>query len=73
LTAPPDPVVGRRLFTDGVTRPVHRGPDAREYVIGHEGERVYGTWLVPLDEAVIGQEQGRVMCGLLDRPNLVEA
>jgi hypothetical protein len=37
------PVIGRRLFTDGVTRAVHRAPDGREYVIGHDGERVYGT------------------------------
>jgi hypothetical protein len=43
----PDPVIGRRLFTDGVTRPVYRGPDGREYVIGPDGGRVYGTWLVP--------------------------
>jgi hypothetical protein len=42
-----DPVIGRRLFTDGVTRPVHRGPDGREYVIGNDGGRVHGTWLAP--------------------------
>jgi hypothetical protein len=41
-----DPVIGRRLFTDGVTWPIHRGPDGREYVIGPDGGRVHGTWLV---------------------------
>jgi hypothetical protein len=45
--AVPDPVIGRRLFTDGVNRPVHRAPDGREYVIGPDGGRVSGTWLVP--------------------------
>jgi hypothetical protein len=44
--AVPDPVIGRRLFTDGVTRAVHGGPDGREYVIGHDGGRIYGTWLL---------------------------
>jgi hypothetical protein len=42
-----DGVVGSRLFTDGVTRPVHRGPDGHEYVSGYDGGRVYRTWLVP--------------------------
>jgi hypothetical protein len=51
MAAPaPDPVIGRRLFTDGVTRPAHRGPDGREYVVGSDGRRVYGTWLVPEPE-----------------------
>jgi hypothetical protein len=45
--AAPDPVIGRRLFTDGVSLPVHRGPDGREYVIGYDGGRVYGAWLAP--------------------------
>jgi hypothetical protein len=45
-----DPVIGRRLFADGVNRPVHRGPDGREYVIGPDGGRVYGTWLPPEPE-----------------------
>jgi hypothetical protein len=26
-----DPVVGHRLFTDGITCAVHRGPECREY------------------------------------------
>jgi hypothetical protein len=29
------------------TRAVYRGPDGREYVIGDDGGRVYGTGLVP--------------------------
>jgi hypothetical protein len=27
----PDPVIGDQLFTEGITRPVYRGPDGREY------------------------------------------
>jgi hypothetical protein len=34
-------------------RAVHRGPDGREYVRGHNGERVYGVWEVPEDEPVV--------------------
>jgi hypothetical protein len=56
--ARPDAVIGRRLFTDGLNRPVHRGPDGREYVIGPDGRRVYGVWVVPADEPVIVNEYG---------------
>jgi hypothetical protein len=47
MSGPQADLIGRRLFTDGVTRSVHRGPDGREYVIVPDGGRVYGTWLVP--------------------------
>jgi hypothetical protein len=45
--AQPDPVIGSRLFTEAVTRPVIRAPDGGEYVIGPDGGHVHGTWLVP--------------------------
>jgi hypothetical protein len=43
MTQPqPDAVIGTRLFTDGITRPIYRGPDGREYVIGNDRGPVYG-------------------------------
>jgi hypothetical protein len=45
--------VGRVPFVDGVTRVVYEDPDGRQWVTGYEGERVYGVWLLPADEAVV--------------------
>jgi hypothetical protein len=42
-----DPIIGRRLFTDGATRDVLADYDG-QYVIGDDGEKVRGVWL--LDE-----------------------
>jgi hypothetical protein len=44
----PDTVIGQRLFTDGVTRPVYLDPAGKQYVVGPDGERVYGVWLSAL-------------------------
>jgi hypothetical protein len=38
---------GKRLFTDGETRSVYVDSAGNQFVIGYEGERVYGTWLHP--------------------------
>ena len=58
MAAPsPDQVLGRRLFTDGNTRPVHVDGE-RQYVLGDDGERVYGQWLLPSDEPVIVEDRG---------------
>jgi hypothetical protein len=38
---------GKRLFTDGQTRSVYIDSGGNQFVIGYEGERVYGTWLHP--------------------------
>ena len=46
-------VVGRVPFADGVTREVYEDADRRQWVIGHDGERVYGVWLMPADEPVV--------------------
>ena len=43
--------IGHRDFTDGTRRPVYADPDGRQYVIGDDGERVYGTWLLEHDGA----------------------
>jgi hypothetical protein len=43
-------VVGRVLFTDGIERDVYQDTDDRQWVVGYDGERVYGVWLMPPDE-----------------------
>lgn len=52
--AMPDQPIGQRSFTDGTVREVYADPDGRQYVLV-QGERVYGTWLMPeeCDEPVI--------------------
>jgi hypothetical protein len=41
-------VIGTRVFTDGSTRTVYLDLAGRQYVLGDDGRRVYGTWLPPL-------------------------
>jgi hypothetical protein len=49
-----DPIVGRRLFVDGITRPVFIDAASAQYVIDRDGHtRVYGVWLADADEALI--------------------
>jgi hypothetical protein len=59
-------VIGRVPFTDGVVRDVYEDADDRQWVIGHDGERVYGVWLPPPVEPVVvagvGQ-RGRTILG----------
>ncbi len=43
----PDPVIGHRLFTDGLTRPVFLDAAGQPYVVGPDGERVPGVWVLP--------------------------
>ena len=51
MTAPTDPrVIGRVPFVGGVTRDVYEDSDGRQWVVGYDGERVYGGWLAPADE-----------------------
>jgi hypothetical protein len=40
----PDPIVGYRLFVDGVCRTVFEN-SAGQYVMTDDGERVYGVYL----------------------------
>lgn len=40
-----DPAIGKRMFADGVEREVFRDEQG-QYVIGLDGERVYGVWLL---------------------------
>ncbi len=49
---PADPVIGEGHFTDGTGGPVYANGE-RQYVIGDDGECVYGQWLLPSDEPVI--------------------
>jgi hypothetical protein len=44
--------IGERLFTDGVVRTVFEDDDGRQYVLDGK-EKVCGTWIVPVDEAMI--------------------
>ncbi len=46
-------VVGWRRVVDGVNRLLYETPDGRQYVLGYEGEPVYGQWLMPADEPVV--------------------
>jgi hypothetical protein len=46
----PDRAIGSRPFTDGAERVVYEDTEGRQYVIGHDGEPVYGQWLPPADE-----------------------
>ena len=44
----PDPIIGRRLFVDGIVRPVFTDDGGAQYVIDLDGHtRVYGEWLLP--------------------------
>ncbi|MBI3410369.1 MAG: hypothetical protein HY040_18675 [Planctomycetes bacterium] len=57
-----DPIIGERLFTDGVTRPVYW--DSRgQYVIDGNGQKVYGVWIFPAEEPetplVIREQPGK--------------
>jgi hypothetical protein len=47
---PTDPILRHRLFTDGACRTVYTAPDRRQYVLGYDGEKVCGVWLLA-DEA----------------------
>jgi hypothetical protein len=46
-------VAGRVPFMDGVTRDVYEDSEGRQWVIGYDGVRVYGVWLLPADEPVV--------------------
>jgi hypothetical protein len=48
--------VGRVPFVDGVAREVYEDADGRQWVVGYEGERVYGVLLVPPDEPMVVEE-----------------
>jgi hypothetical protein len=51
MTGATDPrAVGRVPFVDGVTHDVYEDTDGRQWVVGSNGERVYGVWLPPADE-----------------------
>jgi hypothetical protein len=45
-----DGIKGKRLFTDGITRPVYAARDGRQYVIDGAAQKVFGLWLVPAPE-----------------------
>jgi hypothetical protein len=48
-------IVAFRQFVDGSMRPVYDN-GRRHYVIDDEGDRVYGVWFIPRDEAKIEEK-----------------
>ena len=40
-----DPIIGQRVFTDGVTRDVYLDATG-QYVLGDDGRQVRGVWLL---------------------------
>jgi hypothetical protein len=46
----PDRAIGSCPFTDGAERVVCEDTEGRQYVLGHDGEPVYGQWLPQADE-----------------------
>jgi len=42
-----DPVIGHRLFTDGLTRPVYLDAAGQQDVVGPGGRRVPGVCVLP--------------------------
>jgi hypothetical protein len=54
-----DRVLGRRPFIDGAARAVMANPGGRQYVLGYDGEPVFGVWLVPADVPLVEERGGR--------------
>jgi hypothetical protein len=50
-------IVGCVPFVDGATREVYEDAEGRQWAIGYDGERVYGVWLLPVDEPLILQPE----------------
>jgi hypothetical protein len=48
------PVWGRLVaevpLVDGMVRTVYEESDSRQFVLGDDGQRVYGVWVLPADE-----------------------
>jgi hypothetical protein len=51
-------VVGPVPFVNGLTRDVYEDPVGRQWVVGYDGEKVYGVWLMPADEPVVVAGEG---------------
>jgi hypothetical protein len=46
-------VIGSLSFTDGAERAADEDATGRQYVIGDDGEPVYGQWHSPADEPTL--------------------
>jgi hypothetical protein len=42
-----DLLLGFRLFSDGLTRPVFQDKDGDQYLLHEDQGRIYGLWLSP--------------------------
>jgi hypothetical protein len=51
ITIPEDEgaIIGYREFADGTCRPVFEDASG-QYIVGEDGERIFGYWLVPEEE-----------------------
>ena len=47
---PSAPPVGRARGADGVERDVYEDADGRQYVLGDQGEKVFGLWVLTITE-----------------------
>jgi hypothetical protein len=45
--------VGRVPCTDGAEREVYDDAEGRQWVVGHDGERVSGVWVMPAGEPLL--------------------
>jgi hypothetical protein len=43
------------LFVDGITRRVYLDVDGRQYVLGDDGQPVYGVWIYVDEPEIVGQ------------------
>ena len=57
---PTDPIIGHRIFTDGVERAVHLSAERGQYVLDEGGMPVYGVWLLtePVERPAKEQDDG---------------
>ena len=39
-------LIGHREFTEGTTRPVYLDDNNQQYVVGEDGDLIFGEWLV---------------------------
>jgi hypothetical protein len=54
MTDATDPrAVGRVPFTGGTERDVYEDADGRQWIVGNDGERVCGVWVMPADEPLL--------------------
>ena len=64
----PDPVIGHRLFADGVSRPVRLDAAGQQDVVGPDGEPVPGVWVLPAEVPSVRARRWLCRCWRGRRP-----